>query len=78
MNQTTIDGRTIQLRKPYWPYRNNGYYADDSFHQNSERKRQAGWGKRHYLTTEDDNDDMLLHHVYGLHDDSTHNWFDDK
>ncbi|CAF0730289.1 unnamed protein product [Rotaria sordida] len=78
MNQATIDGRTTQLRKPYWLHSNNGYNLGDSFHQNPERKRQAGWGKRNYFTAEDDNDDILLHHIYGSHGDLAHNWFDDQ
>ncbi|CAF2904440.1 unnamed protein product [Rotaria sp. Silwood2] len=78
ISQATIDGRTTQLRKAYWFYPNNGYNPGDLFHQNFERKRQAGWGRRRYLTAEDDHDDILLRRIYGPHDDSAYNWFNDK
>ncbi|CAF3727867.1 unnamed protein product [Rotaria socialis] len=78
ISQTTIDARTAQLRKVYWPNSNNHYDQGDLFHLNPEHKRQAGWGKRRYLAMNEDNDDYLLYHQYAPSDYTIHNGFDDE
>ncbi|CAF1604715.1 unnamed protein product [Rotaria magnacalcarata] len=78
ISQTAIDARTARLPKLFWPNSNNHYNQGDLFHLHAEHKRQAGWGKRRYLTMDDDNDDYLLYHQYAPSDYTFHNRFDDK